>query len=325
MVAVHPPPGTGAYGTQVQREAVRRSWVVVPTIDERAVAEAWRWGADVVVLDLEETVHESRKAQARGRVRDAIHEVAQGGAEVFIRPDIELLYADLEAALVSGLTGVVLPMVTSADQVREAAAIIDEFECKRALHGVFEIHLALETPQGNLAAMDLIAASPRVRSISLGRADLVMDLRGEPSGELHMVPYLLQRLVVVARAAGVEPIGAWWDAESRGTVASPEATLRAAARARRNGLRGGLCARSSQVAPLNQGFTPTAAEVERARGLVEAFEVAQARGHARGLWDGQLVDWARAEAARRVIADVDLCRQRDEKKQRAAAAAAHEG
>ena len=54
-----------------------------------------------------------------------------------------------------------------------------------------------------------------------------MDLRGEPSGELHMMPYLIHRLVTVARAAGVEPMGAWWRADSRGTVASPEATFQA--------------------------------------------------------------------------------------------------
>ena len=206
---------------------------------------------------------------------------------------------------------VVLPTVSSAEQVREADGIVDAFERQRGLPGVVELHLALETAEGNLHAMEIIAASARVRSVSLGRADLVMDLRPEPNGELHMMPYLLQRLVTVARAGGVEPIGAWWDADSRGMLASPEATLRAARRARRHGFRGGMGVGASQVDPLNAGFTPDVAEVARAEALVQAFETARARGERWGLEQGQIVDAARAETARRVIAQAEQCRGRD--------------
>src|SRR6266487_1308855 len=162
MVCVHPEPGSGPYGVQVARQAIRRSWVLVPALDERAIEEAWTWGADVIVLDLEESVHDSKKAAARGRVREAIDEVARGGAEVFVRADSELLYADLDAALVAGLSGVLLPMVSSVEQVREADQLIDEFEQQRGLPGVIELHLALETAAGNLRAPEIIAASSRV-------------------------------------------------------------------------------------------------------------------------------------------------------------------
>ena len=323
MVSVHPKPGTGPYGVQVAREAVRRSWILVSALDDRSIDEAWTWGADVVVLDLEASIHDSKKPAARARIREAIDEVARGGAEVFVRPDSELLYADLDAALVAGLTGVLLPMVSSVDQVREADQIIGEFEQKRGFPGVVELHLALETAAGNFQAAEIIAASDRVRSVSLGRVDLVLDLRAEPSGDLHMMPYLLQRLVVVARANGVEPIGAWWQADSRGTLATPEATLQAALRARRNGFRGGLGVQAAQVAPLNAGFTPSAAEVEQAQGLVQAYETARGRGEVWGTMAGQIVDSARAQAARQVITQAELCHRRDERKQQTAAATAH--
>ena len=324
MVRVHPRPGTGPYGVQVAREEIRRSWVLVSALDERAVEEAWSWEADVVVLDLEESVHDSRKAAARARIGEAIDEVARGGAEVFVRPDIDLLYADLDAAMVAGVTGVLLPMVSSAEQVREADRVIEDFERRRGMPGVIELHLALETAAGNLHASQMIAASSRVRSVSLGRAHLVMDLRAEPNGELHMLPYLLQRLVLVARAGGVEPIGAWWEGDSRGMLASPEATLQAARRASRNGFRGGMGVRASQVEPLNVGFTPEDVEVARAEGLVRAFESARARDERWGVENGEIVDQARAETARQVIARAELCRRRDERKQAAAAMAAHE-
>src|SRR3954469_2740524 len=96
MVAIHPKPGAGPYGVQVAREATRRSWILVSALDNRSIDRAWTWGADVVVLDLEESVHDSKKSAARERIREAIDDVAQGGAEVFVRPDSELVYADLD-------------------------------------------------------------------------------------------------------------------------------------------------------------------------------------------------------------------------------------
>lgn len=320
---IHPVPGGGPYGIQVKREPVRRSWLVVSSIDDDELSQAWTWGADVVVLDLEDTVHDSNKAAAREKIQRAIGLVSLGGAEVFVRPDLELLYADLDASTWHGLTGVVLPKVRSLEQVLEAEQIIDEMEQKRGVPGVLELHLCMETPEGNFNAVNIVEGSSRleilgghsrVRSISLGRADLVMDLRGEPSGELHTMPYLMHRLVTVARAAGVEPIGAWWRADSRGTVASPEATLRAAHEGRRHGFKGSLCRNGDQVASLNRGFTPSQAEVDQAATLVQAFEDAQAQGKEWGELDGQIVYRARAQTAQELITYADLCAGRDQAK-----------
>ena len=132
----------------------------------------------------------------------------------------------------------------------------------------------------------MIAASGRVRSVSLGRADLVMDLRGEPNGELHLLPFLMQRLVVVANVTSVTPIGAWWQANSRGMRANAEDTERSARLGRLAGFKGALCVEPEQVAAVNRGFTPGQAEVAHARaaGFSEAAEwavAAQARDEAK--------------------------------------------
>ena len=90
-----------------------------------------------------------------------------------------------------------------------------------------------------------------------------MDLREEPSGDLHMLPYLMQRLIVIANATGVEPVGAWWRATSRGLVAGYDDTIEAAVTGRRAGFRGALCMRPEQAAAFNLGFTPSCSEAER--------------------------------------------------------------
>ena len=319
--SIHPAPGGGPYGVQVTREPVRRSWLVVSSIDDGQVAQAWTSAADVIVLDLEDSIHDSKKPLGRERIPEAVPTAAKGGAEVFIRPDIEMLYADLEASILPGVTGVVLPKVSSADQVREADQVIVEMEQRRGMPGVIELHLSLETGPGGYYAVDIAKSSSRVRSIGTGRADLVMDLRGEPSGDLHLMPYLVERMVLTARVAGVEPFGAYWRANSRGTVASPEATLQAAIEGRARGFKGALCARTNQVEPLNTGFTPQTEEVDRAMRLVESFEQARAQGIAAGLHDREPVDAARAQAARQVIDFAELCALRDRAKQAAVKAA----
>ena len=69
-----------------------------------------------------------------------------------------------------------------------------------------------------------------------------------------MMPYLMQRLVMLAGATGVTPLGAWWRAPDRGLLATPENTLKAAQRGRAMGFKGALCLRADQVAALNAAY-----------------------------------------------------------------------
>ena len=294
------------------RNKVQRSWLITPANDEARLAAAADSGADVVVLDLQDTVHETKKHEARAQVEDAISRMRERGSEVYVRCDPELLYADFAAAVRRGLHGVVLPGLTSAEQVREADRLLGEFEAARGVvrpprmddireaddprgpEQALEIHLCLDTGRANWDAEELIEASPRVRSVSLGRADLTMDLREEPSGDLHLLPYLNQRLIIVANACGARPIGAWWRATSRGLAASPDDTRRAAIDGRRAGFRGALCIRANQARALNQGFTPTAGEVAQARAVTDD---PNADAHSRAIAHDTL-SWAEACAAR---------------------------
>jgi citrate lyase subunit beta/citryl-CoA lyase len=121
--------------------------------------------------------------------------------------------------------------------------------------GTVNIVPALETAPGNFAAYDIGRASPRICGLTLGRADLIMDLRPEPSGEIHLMTYLMQRLVTIAGALDVTPIGAWWRAPDRGLLATPENTYEAAKRGRAIGFKGAMCLRANQVEPLNRAFS----------------------------------------------------------------------
>lgn len=234
---------------------MRRSWLLVPTSRPELIDQAARSGADVIVLDLVELVVEKDKHTARTNVQAAIQTVKTGDAEVFAQIDPDFLYIDLHACVWPGLSGVVVSRTESPRQIGEAAALLSRLE---NVHGLLpdslKIIAALETARGNHAAYEIACASPRVAGLTLGRADLIMDLRPEPSSEIHLLPYLMQRLIMVAGAAGVTPIGAWWRAPDRGLLATPENTFQAALRGRAIGFKGAMCLLANQVEPLNRAF-----------------------------------------------------------------------
>jgi citrate lyase subunit beta/citryl-CoA lyase len=154
--------------------------------------------------------------------------------------------------------------------------------------------------------------------ITLGRADLVMDLRPEPSGEIHLMPYLMQRLVTIAKAAKVAPVGAWWRAPARGLLATPEETYQAALRGRAIGTKGSMCLDTSQVEALNRGFTPSEAELDDAQRLIQAHDAAANGGRAATRLGDRIVDLAAARQARRLLDYASACAVRDRAKAEAA-------
>jgi len=233
----------------------RRSWLLVPVSKPDLIARAAKSGADVVVLDLAEFVVEADRESARESFAAALQSVREGGAEVFAQVDPTALHDDLTACVYPGLAGIVMTRAESAAQVAEADTLMSRLESERGIApGTLQIVAALETARGNHAAYDIARASPRICALTLGRADLIMDLHPEPSQEIHLMPYLMQRLIIVAGAAGVTPLGAWWRAPDRGLYATADNTYAAGHRGRAIGFKGALCLVEPQVEPINRAY-----------------------------------------------------------------------
>ena len=295
---------------------VRRSWLLVPLSDKELTQDSWRMGADVIVLDLMELVAERNKPQARDRAKAAIASASRGGSDVFLQVDKELLYADLKACVWPGLNGIVLPRLETVEEVHEADQLLLQMEKERGMpSGSLEIVASVETATGNYNAMEIARSSSRMWGITLGRADLVMELRPEPSGELHLMAYLMQRVITIANACGIVPLGAWWREPARGLLAGPKDTYEAAVRGRSIGFKGSMCIRQEQVEPLNQGFTPPDNEVRQARSLITALTEAEAAGDALVSLEARIVDQPTGRAAQRLIDRSEACSARDRKKE----------
>lgn len=305
--------------------AVRRSWLLVPLSDEDMIEQAWSFGADVTVLDMTELVAERDKPHARSRARDAISAVSRGGALVFVQIEAKLLHADLMACVWPGLNGIIISRIETPQEMAEADGLISRLEGQRGLlPGTVQVVASIETGKGNYGAMEIARSSPRLWGLTLGRADLVMDLRPEPSGEIYLIPYLMQRIITIANASGLVPIGAWWQAPARGLLAGPEDTYQAALRGRRIGFKGSMCIRPNQVEPLNRGFTPEALEVDTAQRLVDAFSHHRESEANIVHVDGKIAELSSLKQAESLVANAKACSSRDEEKTTAVALASED-
>jgi citrate lyase subunit beta/citryl-CoA lyase len=277
-----------------------RSMMFVPVNVDKFVEGAHTRGADVIILDLEDSILPKDKERARTLVAAAAPKVARSGADVLVRVNRpwRMCLRDLEAVVGRGVYGLMLPKTESAQHVHLVAEVLDELEAERGLpRGHTRIIAMIESAAAFFHMREIAASHPRIVAITLGSEDFALSVGMVPEAEGLFYPK--QQVVLAARAAGVLPLG------FIGTVADYkdlEAFRATARRSRRIGFTGAAVIHPSQIAILNEEFRPSADEVEKARRVVAAFEVAE-RGNAGAIEvDGKMVDIPIVERARHTLA-----------------------
>jgi citrate lyase subunit beta/citryl-CoA lyase len=270
--------------------AVMRSVQYVPGNNEKMVAKAPSIPADIITLDLEDSVPPAEKARARDVVAANLESAGSGGAEVYVRInnwETEMTNDDLEAIVLPGLDGVTLAKCGHPDNVQRLDWKLEELEQRRGLAiGSIRVSLLLETAKGIIFAYDSCAASPRVVSAIFGAVDFTKDMRVKLTSKGEEQKYGRRHMAVAARAAGViaidAPFVAYQDMEAF------EANVRDG---RQMGYEGRMIIHPSQVEVCNRLYAPDPADVEWAVGVVEAFETeAIAKGTAAISLNGKMVD-----------------------------------
>ena len=277
----------------------RRSCLSVPASAERKLAKAEGLRADEIVLDLEDGVLVDAKDGARLAV---VHALAdwQSGRLAAVRvnaPRTRWCAADIEgvARLDHQPGSIVLPKVESAGDLAFADRLLDGVEATGGRTVPLRIQALIETAAGLARVDEIAAASPRLDALILGYADLEASLGGarDPSSWLPAQ----HAVVVAARAAGIQAI----DGPDTG-VEVDDPFLAALERAREIGFDGKWAIHPRQIEAIEEAFTPTTAEIVRARAVIAALANADQGAIA---VDGQMLDKALAERARAVLARSD--------------------
>jgi citrate lyase beta subunit len=282
-----------------------RSLLNTPANRPAMVEKAAGYGADALILDLEDAVPLAEKADARLIAREALgrstaHELVQ-----YVRVNgttSGLLADDLEAIVAPGLRGIQVPKVDGPADVLEVDRQLTALETARGLPiGGIELLVSLESSRGVFFAYEILGAAPRVGSVMLGTAqdgDLQGDVGYLTTGDDRELAYLRARVILAARVVGItNPIDGVY--ASIRDLDGLEATAR---RARELGFRGKKLIHPAQIDIVHRVFSPTAAELDHAHRVIETFEAALGRGEATAVVDDRMIDYAMVETARRLLA-----------------------
>ena len=230
-----------------------RSVLFLPASNPRAIAKARSAGADLVVLDLEDAVKAEDKKDARKAAGEAVASAWEMPVAIRINGVGSKWHSlDLDSVARSEADFVVVPRAISAHLVRDVAETVRK-----------PVLAMIETAAGVLAAADIAHSCA---GLIAGTNDLRADLRLPLHATRDPISASLQMIVLSARAAGIAAFDGVFN-----SLDDPEGFIREAQAGRALGFDGKSLIHPKQIEPCHQAFAPTAAEIERARALVEAF------------------------------------------------------
>ncbi len=285
-----------------------RSHLFVPGGRADLLEKAGRYPADVLCLDLEESVLPEDKERARELVHAAVGWLANAGRTVHVRLNsIESGYTrdDLAAVVRDGLAGVVLAKAQSPQDVRDVDVLLREQELAHEIKpGTIELIVAIESARALLHCEEISSASTRLAALMLGGEDFAFDLGVQRTREGRELEHARAVVATCARAAGLVALDTpFADIEDiDGLVADAE-------RAKAVGFGGKYVIHPRHIEPVQRVFSPGEAEVAYARNVLDAWDEAQSQGLGAVQLDGRMVDRPVAERARRLIEQAEAIAQ----------------
>ena len=275
-----------------------RSMLFVPATNDKFIAKAAERGADAIILDLEDSIPPAQKANARAALADAIPKCRSAQSEVWVRVNrpFRICVDDLAAAVRGGADGIMLPKAESSEHVRFVAEVLDDVEREIGKTAPTRLFLILEDPRAVLDALAIISSNDRVVIASTGGEDLATALGAQAIPET--LKPAMQIVHLAAKGAGrysfglLGSIADFSDLESMRTRVSE---------ARRHGFDGATCIHPAVVPVLNEGFMPSADELDEAQRVIAAFDAAEQAGLASVAVDGKMVDIPVVDRARSLV------------------------
>lgn len=282
-----------------------RSMLFVPGDSEKKFEKAAAIGADALILDLEDAVAPSQKDGARALVQSHLGVHPDRPWKFFVRVnplDTGMTDDDLAAIVRPGLDGIMLPKADNADDVADLAERLDALETGTGMQpgSTRIVVIATETPAAMFGLQTYMNAHPRLVGLTWGAEDLAAVMGASANKDdagNWTFPYQIARThsLFAANAAGVLPIDTLYS-----DFRDPIGLEMDCEIARRDGFKGRLAIHPNQIAIINRAFTPSAAEIEHARRVVQLFAENPTAGTI-GI-DGKMYDIPHLKSAQKILA-----------------------
>lgn len=285
---------------QMTGETLRRSLLYVSGGSPANIAQAPFYGADCLIYDLEDSVPVAEKDAARLLIFNTLLKKRPKETEIIVRVNAlstPFGQEDLEAIVRAQPDVIRFPKIETPEDVRRADEAVRAVEEKAGITvGSTRIIAGMETHTGVLNAREIASASPRTVAISLGGEDFTASMKTtRTAGGLELF-YARNAVLLAARSAGVQAIDTVF-----ADLNDDEGFLEDVRLIHRLGFDGKYLIHPRQVEAVNEIFTPTEKELEKALRLFGAIREARERNLGVAVLDGCMVDQPVVERARRVV------------------------
>ncbi|MGC2717058.1 MAG: CoA ester lyase [Pseudolabrys sp.] len=278
----------------------RRSVLYMPGSNVRALEKAKALPVDGVIVDLEDSVAPEAKEAARKQAADAVKAGGFGGREVFIRingVDSPWHADDLSAAARAAPDVILVPKVSTPDTLELIGRRLLDMGTDRKTR----VWAMIETPLAIFNILSIAAeardSETRLSGFVMGTNDLAKDTRARlVPGRAPMLPWL-SMCVAAARIHGIDILDGVYN-----DIGNADGFINECRQGVDLGFDGKTLIHPSQIEPCNTAFSPSPAEVEWARKMIEAFDLPENRGKGVVSIDGRMVERLHADMARRTVA-----------------------
>ncbi|MBL7074796.1 citrate lyase acyl carrier protein [candidate division KSB1 bacterium] len=292
------PPAKGPQ-PQVTRDRLRRSRLYIPGNNPDLMLNAGLFGADAIILDLEDSVAPADKPDARILVRNSLRAVDFGSSERMVRINsfrTPFGADDLEQIIPAGPDTILIPKCEGKEDVQAVeeriASIEKRFDQKKETF----LMPIIESAKGVLLAFEIASASPRVVAICFGAEDFTADIGTDRTKEGRESYLARCQLVLAARAAGVQAIDTVFSdvADTEGLIASTKEAISL-------GFDGKGLIHPGQIEPVHRAFAPTPKQIEHAQKVLAALREAEEKGSGVASLGRKMIDAPVAARARRTL------------------------
>ncbi len=273
----------------VDHERLRRTMMFIPGNNPAMIKDAYIYGCDSIMFDLEDSVSPFEKDAARSLVFHALTTVDYGTKEKVVRVnalDTPVGIADLEAMVRAHVDVIRLPKTEKPEDIVFCDEQVTRIEKEIGLKvGTTGLMAAIESAKGVLNAPAIAVASNRLIGIALGAEDYVTDMKTTRSPEGTELFFARSMILHAARAAGIAALDTVYSDVNNEEGFRKEVTL-----IKQLGFDGKSIINPRQIAPVVEIFTPTAKEIEKAQSVMAAIEEAHKKGSGVISLKGKMVD-----------------------------------
>ena len=268
---------------------ILRSLLFVPGNQPRMLERASGLKPDAFIPDMEDSVPDEEKANARSVTASYLAQLAASGVLVIPRVnslETGLLDDDLTAVVGEHISGVSVGKIYTPEDIATISGKLESLERGAGLEvGSISLVPWIETAQAIVNLYAICTASPRIMGVAFGAEDFTNDMGIERTESETETYFARNSIAVAARAADVLAL----DTPYFG-FRDPDGLRDNAQAAKQYGFKGKFAIHPSQIDIINQTFSPSAAEIEQARRVVEAYREAEGRGRGSTSLDGRVVD-----------------------------------